>query len=232
MFRNSIKSLRDVFETDVMPGAVILVAGPPGSMKSTFIYSVLSSYLENTGNYGIYMTLEQSKDSLLNHMKGLGIRVPENLYTYDYGSTREVLSDTAKNIDFISMIEQIVQINKERLGKSFDCLGLDSLNALYTLSKNMPDLRIKIFHFFKMLQNNGITSFIIMELPRYGQVAQGVGNEAFLADGIIEMSFLELKNTTKLCMQVMKMRGVKHSRDKFVIYPEKEGLMFAREVFE
>ncbi|MEM2899227.1 MAG: ATPase domain-containing protein, partial [Thermoplasmata archaeon] len=81
MFRNSIKSLKDVFENDVMPGAVILVAGPPGSMKSTFIYSVLSSYLENTGNYGIYMTLEQSKDSLLNHMRGMGIRGPENLYT-------------------------------------------------------------------------------------------------------------------------------------------------------
>ena len=60
MLRDSIPGLERVFRTDIEAPKVILVTGPPGSMKSSFCYSVISSYLERSGEFGLYITLEES----------------------------------------------------------------------------------------------------------------------------------------------------------------------------
>jgi KaiC/GvpD/RAD55 family RecA-like ATPase len=71
VFRNSIQGLDKVFRTDIEAPKVVLVSGPPGSMKTSFCYSLMNSYLERTGEFGLYVTLEESADSHLRNMKSL-----------------------------------------------------------------------------------------------------------------------------------------------------------------
>ncbi|MEK6988485.1 MAG: ATPase domain-containing protein, partial [Candidatus Thermoplasmatota archaeon] len=59
-FRNSIDGLDRVIRTEVTPPKVVLVTGPPGSMKTSFCYSLMSRYLKETGEFGLYTTLEET----------------------------------------------------------------------------------------------------------------------------------------------------------------------------
>lgn len=234
MFKNTLKGIEEVFDTDVAPGSIIMVVGPPGCMKTSLILTVMSRFIESEGKAGMYMSLEQTATSLERQMDSIGLKAPKGLYLYGYADSRELSADTGRDVDVLKLIRDTIETNHKRLGDSFSCFALDSLNAVYALAGSMTDLRIKVYHFLRTMRERNITTFIIMEVPRYGQIPSGVGNEAFLADGVIEMGFLELQNTTKLYMQVLKMRATRHSRDKFSLHVEQEdgGLMVTKEVFE
>ncbi len=62
-FRNAIEGLDKVIRTDILPPKVILVTGPPGSMKTSFCYTLMSRYLKDTGEFGLYTTLEEATTS-------------------------------------------------------------------------------------------------------------------------------------------------------------------------
>src|SRR5207237_688219 len=53
-FRDAIDGLEKVIRTDITPPKVILVTGPPGSMKTSFCYTLMSRYLKDTGEFGLY----------------------------------------------------------------------------------------------------------------------------------------------------------------------------------
>ncbi len=66
MFKNTVTGLDKVFKDDIKRPKVILITGPPGSMKSSFIYSLLTTHLTNTNEFGVYTTLEESVSSHCN----------------------------------------------------------------------------------------------------------------------------------------------------------------------
>ena len=55
MFKNSIPGLDKIFRTDVEAPKVVLITGPPGSMKTSFVYTLMSTYLEKTKEFGLYV---------------------------------------------------------------------------------------------------------------------------------------------------------------------------------
>jgi KaiC/GvpD/RAD55 family RecA-like ATPase len=231
MFRDTVDGLNNVFETDVFQGAVILITGPPGSLKSGFAYNVLSKYLENTDEFGIYMTLEESTESHLRNMQSLGIVIPDNLLISDYSDIRSRFETEGEHPDFLKMIEGVIKFFKEKEGDKYTCFALDSLGALYSLTPT-EGLRAKMFHFFKMLRENNLTSLIVMETPKYSNIQHSVGSEGFLCDGIIEMGLIETQHDVMLYLQVQKMRATAHSRKKHLIEIGEEGLSVLGPVFE
>src|SRR5438046_686452 len=70
-FRDAIDGLEKVIRTDITPPKVILVTGPPGSMKTSFCYTLMSRYLKDTGEFGLYTTLEGSYRQLAGNEGGL-----------------------------------------------------------------------------------------------------------------------------------------------------------------
>src|SRR2546428_694529 len=72
-FRSAIEGLDKVIRSDILPPKVILVTGPPGSMKTSFCYTLMSRYLKDTGEFGLYTTLEETVQSHLRNMESLGI---------------------------------------------------------------------------------------------------------------------------------------------------------------
>ena len=234
MFRDTIEGLQSVFDNEIYHGAVILITGAPGCLKSGFTYNVLSEYLSKRDEFGIYMTLEETTESHLRNMKSLHITVPDNLLISDYSDIRTRFEDQTKDSDqpdFMVMIEGVIKFFKNKEGDRFTSFALDSLGALITLI-GKENLRSRMFNFFKMLRSYNLTSMIIMETPRGWDVAGSEGGEGFLCDGIIEFGNIENPHDVALYLQVLKMKAVSHSRRKHLIEVGENGLAVLGPIFE
>jgi len=233
VFRDTIEGLQNVFDNDVYQGAVVLVCGAPGCLKSGFTYNILTNNLKKHDEFGIYMTLEETTESHVRNMKSLNIDLPDNLLISDYSDirTRFENQDDEDQPDFMVMIEGVIKFFKNKEGDRFTCFALDSLGALITLI-GADNLRSRMFHFFKMLRNYNLTSFVIMETPRGWDVAKSEGGEGFISDGIIEFGSIENPHDVALYMQVLKMKATSHSRKKHLIEIGENGLAILGPIFE
>jgi len=231
MFRDTIDGLNNIFDNDVFPGAIILVRGPPGSLKSGFTFNLLSKNLESNDEFGVYMTLEETTESHLRNMESLGIKVPENLLISDYSDIRKRFETEDEHPDFMDMVENVIKFFKEKEGDRFTNFVLDSLGALYSLTPT-ENLRSKMFYFFKMLREMDLTSLIVMETPKFSNIQHSTGSEGFLVDGIIDMGTIETQHDIMLYMQVQKMRACSHSRKRHLLEIGEDGISILGPVFE
>ncbi len=226
MFQNTIKGLGKIFKTNNYENMIIMVEGYTGAMKSTFTYSMMSKYLDNNpGKIGLYATIEEPKESLLRNLKSIGIKPNDRIFIADYNRTREMYREESENTDFMELTEKLIISTKEERGDSFCVFALDSLNALYTLTKldNEQLMRMRIYYFYKLLRDAGLTSFILKEMPRSGQYLIKE-NENFLSDGVIELGIRRTMEGKKRYVEVIKMRQNDHSMKQYIMVVEDDGL--------
>jgi len=220
MFQTTIKGLDKIFTTNNYQKQAILVAGYAGTMKSTFVYSLMAKYLDNNDKkIGMYATLEQTKESLMMNIKNIGIKERKNLHIADYNRTRDMYKNESETADFLDLTERLIISTKEEHGNDFCVFALDSINSLYTLiaTEKPKDVRKRIYYFFKLLRDNDLTSFIIKETARPLNTfyAEGV-DEAYLVDGIIELGVKRIGDNKKRYIEVPKMRQNEHSMRPFI----------------
>jgi hypothetical protein len=85
MFKNSIPGLDKVFRTDIEPPKVVLITGPPGSMKTSFCYSLMSSS-EEEQEFGLCIN-PRGIGPKPQSMRSLGMKV---VPTWNLGRTFEL----------------------------------------------------------------------------------------------------------------------------------------------
>ena len=226
MFQHTIKGLDKIFRTNNYENMIIMVSGYTGTLKSTFTYSIISKYLDNNPDaIGLYATIEEPKESLLKNLRSVGIPENERIFIADYNRTREMYKEESENTDFLELTEKLILSTREERGDAFCVFALDSLNALYTLTKmdNEYLIRKRIYYFFKMLRDSNLTSFILHELPREPQYMVK-DNENFLADGVFELGIRRTLEGKKRYIEVIKMRQNNHSMKQYVIDLDQDGL--------
>lgn len=212
-----IKGLDELLEGGVPKKYITLLCGHAGTMKSSVGYSILYNSNREHGTKGIYLTLEQSKESIQEHMSRLGMPSEgmEDLVIIDLAKVRKDMArDHSKNeqIDWPTAIITALRNYKE----AYDCevLVFDSLAALYALT-SFTNPRAELFHFFEQLRDLQITNFLISEMPTDKMVYGIYGIEDFLSDGIIHLKVEQLGNATNLYLGVVKMRKTHHPRNFF-----------------
>lgn len=229
MFYDTIRGLEKVFHADIKPPKIIIVSGIPGTLKSSFVYFLLTKYVNTTGNFGLYATLEESTDSYLNNMESIGINPSVNLQISDYTDFR---GEDEDSIDYLQFTEKMITYFKETRGDEFTCFGFDSLGALYSLMPNNGiNMRKRMYQFFNMLRKNNLISFIIMERAINGD-SHLLGNEGFLSDGIIVLGLKRKQGRIVRYFQVEKMRAVAHSMEMHAMEVGSEGISVLGPIFE
>ncbi|MDH4123776.1 MAG: signal transduction protein [Thermoplasmata archaeon] len=228
MFKDSIQGLEKVFKIDVERPKVILVTGPPGSMKTSFCYTLMSKYLEKRNEFGLYTTLEESVDSHLKNMESLGVKLTTKMQISDLTDLREIdeidqVMGKKEEIDYLLFLERMIQKFKEDYGDKFSVFALDSLGALYSLMEDVDNMRKKMFYFFKMLRDSNLFTYVIMERSLMGD-SQLLGNEGFLADGIMMLGLDRQRGTLTRYLQVEKMRAADHSMERHALEIGKGGI--------
>ncbi len=223
-----VEGLDQKIERGIPKGHIVLVSGPTGSMKSTLTYYMGYRYLQNNkkGNV-VYISLEQSRESLIRQMVSLNMDIEKlpkgtEFNVFDWGLVRKMVkeSGTYENVDWIKAIE--TPVREYAREKKIDILILDSLQALYAIAQ-MENPRNQLFFLFETMRELGGTVFIISEAG-YNSMSFGTYDvEGFLADGIIHLSMERVGRTLGRYISVVKMRGVKHSTDYYPLLVDQRG---------
>ncbi len=231
LVRTFIRGFDDeVLRGGVPEGHVVLLRGASGTMKSSLAYYVLY-HNALQGIPGLYVTLEQSAGSLLEHIAGLGLRatqVSDALPILDLSRGREYLEELAGKVGTLAgkdvpqgeALLTVLQgkILDLRRRQNFGLLAIDSWDAL-ELVLEFRDRRTETFSFFEWLRDLGVTSLLVSEEPPLG-TASSVLEEEFLADGILHLRMAPVTETAfQRRIQCTKMRSVNQdSEDRTLLF--------------
>ena len=223
--KTSVKNLDERMGGGIPEGHVVLLCGRAGTMKSSLAFSMLYHAATSGGKRGIYLTLEQSRKSLLDHMTHLGlnpkgIEGTGGIVIVDMARLRkEGGFDDQQQIDWPQAVLTTVTNYKVKFG--CNVLVLDSLAALYALSY-FKNPRNDVFHFFDKLRTIGVTSIVISEMLEPDKMLFGqYGVEDFLADGIMHLEMSRTDKNVDLFLGVVKMRSTRHDRSYFPLIIER-----------
>lgn len=222
-----VEGLDDKMEGGIPAGNVVLLAGEPGTMKSTVAYHMAYDNALKDGRKGLYITMEQSRESLIQNMEGVGMRldaVGDKLSIVDIGLIRKNLN-VLGNKSWIEVLKMYARNMKDSQG--YEILILDSLPVLETLS-DFQNPRNDLFHFFEWIRDLGVTSVLIAEISRE-QAGYGPNGEDYLADGIISLMMAKVnEETVQRRIRVVKMRSSNHSSNLYSLLLEKGNFRIAR----
>ena len=235
-----IEGLDEVMQGGIPRGNVVLVSGVSGTMKSSVAFSTLFYNALEKKNC-IYLSLEQSYVSLLNHMVNLDFdlsrinliiatdlskleaRAEEaksstkgNLIIIDLAALRKEVRDTkmGERGNWLNVIKNVIK--KLKLHIELDLFVLDSMSALYVLS-DFENPRVDLFHLFEYFRDQAITSLLISEMPldrsKYGEFEI----EDFLSDGILFLDRTEKYRKVVRSIAIIKMRATKCDLDVYTL---------------
>ena len=182
---------------------IILVNGQPGTMKSTLSFYMIQQAAKQ-GVRSMYFSLEQTRESLLRQMEGIGINQnDEGVIVVDMVDLRKSMDGDEG--DWRDILKRYVKnVHAER---EFDIFVLDSMEAFKAMTEfNMGRQELK--DYFDWLRDLGMTVILITENRMQGHISEDCG-ELYLSDGIIELIMKELDNNqVQRWLRVMKMRGM------------------------
>ncbi len=206
-------------------GHVVLICGAPGTYKSSITLNLLANNCTNDRRKGLYITLEEPKESLFITAEGLGMPEwdDENLLIADLGMMR-LQHEADDEPGWIDYIENYIQ---RRVEDGTEIIVLDSLSALYSLD-DIENPRKELFRFFGAMRRLGVTIILISEVKNdkgsYGEYC-----EDFLSDGIIYLNHYDISDTeSQLRIKCVKMRHVHHSKNFFSLMVEDGKFQIAR----
>ena len=219
--RTYVRGLDEQLQGGVPAGHVVLVAGKPGTMKSSFSFNMLYHNAKEYGRGAVYVTLEQSRESLLANMAGLGMDatgLEKRLSVLDLSLIRKKLKQLS-NKSWIEVFKMYI----DNLDKTVDIgiLVIDSLPVLEVMGK-FEDPRDELFRLFEWLRDLGITSLLITEMEQDSDKFCRYG-EDFLSDGIIHLDLRREDRAVNLYMSVVKMRKTAHARGYFPLIFDEGG---------
>jgi KaiC/GvpD/RAD55 family RecA-like ATPase len=210
-----VLGLDEKMDGGVPAGSVNLVSGAAGSLKTTLAYSVLVRNALEAGRKGLYLSMEQHKESLLANMEAFGLEPHPDVKVVDIATLRSDVSG-GKKPDWVKGITQTLKRYRKESG--CDLIALDSLDALYALA-DFTKPRNDIFQFIESVRALDCTSFLLVESPRDSDRFGQHGVEEFLADGIVHLRLRESEvgaaTAVKRYLGVVKMRGVNHPMDYY-----------------
>lgn len=209
--RTYVRGLDESLGGGIPDGQVILLCGAPGTMKSSFACSILYQNALQDGRRSAYFTLEQGRDSLLDHMTSLGMadeKARENLHILDMGSLRRNLGVLQGRGSWLELFK--MHCNNAIRADKIGILVIDNLEVLETMAK-MQDRRQELFFLFEWLRDLGPPTFLVSERPFAADPTGPVADEAYLADGIIELGIYPVGDLgVERRLRVVKLRGTKH----------------------
>ncbi len=221
----SFKLFVEGFDEEILgipEGHVVLISGPPGTMKSSLAYNILYNHAKSNGVRGLYVTLEQDRQSLETHMAGLGMDpndISDKISVQDFSRIRRGIQELDEKAEsggggypWMEVLKKHLLDLKDEM--NYELLVIDSLPVLETIS-DMKNRRTDMFHLFGWLKNLGVTTFIIHEISPDPNV---VHDEDYLADGLLYVTMDRVGDTDVYRrIRCVKMRGVDHDTGYFTL---------------
>jgi len=181
-------------------GAIILLAGNPGTGKSSLAARFLYEGALN-GEHVLYINFVEPKEDFYSHMKSLGMdfaRLEEK------GLLHYVEALTI--IDEEALLAQLEEMARYVLEEGVKRVVVDSISVMLQIVGDKSRAREIIQNFFvNGLKKLGAATILIAEHP-YGATMVGYGVEEFVVDGVIVLKMLTVKGKASRIMELRKAR--------------------------
>ncbi|TLZ53543.1 MAG: tetratricopeptide repeat protein [Methanobacteriota archaeon] len=207
-----VEGLDEALNGGIPEGHVVVIAGPPGTMKSSLCLTVATYNAAKERRPSLYITLEESRESFQIQAGSLGLPLEDAAGLLMFLDARDLRASVPRAGDdwvdaFAAGLEAL------RTERPFDLLVLDSLEGLEAIAR-FTDRRRAIFRLFERLRSLAVTTLVIAERPDilfHGNVVYGRWSEDFLADGILHLR-QHLVSDVEVArrIRIVKMRGTRH----------------------
>ncbi len=223
---SGIQGLDELIEGGYEKGSSILLTGGAGTGKTTFALQFLHYGAQTLNEPGIFITFEEDRESLLRHSSRFG---------WDFDALEKkglftVLAYKPHQVNKLMQegggpIRDTIQSMKAKR------LAIDSITAYGLLFQDEYQKRESILEFFDLLRKWGCTSLIVSELPPH--IAEVKENSVgFLTDAIVALYYQkrEDKDVRVHSMEILKMRGTKHTNKVCALTFESNGVVIYPDV--
>jgi circadian clock protein KaiC len=220
-YRTHVHGLDENIGGGIPDGSIVLLSGTAGTMKSSLAYYMLYANAKNDAVPGLYVSLEQSRDSLLRQMHGLRFdgALKANLDILDLGEVRM----KTEGANWLDTFKFAIEETRKRM--RYDLLVIDSLGALSMISE-LTRPREDLFRMFEWLRSLNITTLLISEMPVGTYQYYGGEETDFLSDGIIHLKMVDVGETdVQRRLRCVKLRETDHSSSYYSFY-YKDGSFF------
>ena len=204
----------------------MLLVGSAGVGKSLFGLQFLYNGAKSYNEPGIYISFEEGRDSLYRHSSNFGWDFEElerkNLFRileYKPHQVEKLMADGGG-----TMRSAIKEVGAKRL-------VIDSITSYSLLFKDEYQKRENILELFEYLKKWNCTSLIISELPpKVAEVKEG--SVGFLTDAIIALYYSKHRESEERAhsLEILKMRGTKHTSKVLALQFENKGLVVYSDV--
>jgi KaiC/GvpD/RAD55 family RecA-like ATPase len=204
--RTYIDDFDDLIGGGIPRGHVCLLSGPSGTMKTSIALYTLHRNSEK-GIHPLYISLEETKESLREGMRSLGLEGDSD-FVVDIGRLRTDHAEVEEEGRWMDVLKQF--ITKRRRYRKVELLVIDSITGLYSLT-DMRDPHRELFHFFAFLRSLEITSLLVFDMGEDGRYPN---SEDTIADGLFQVGFHQSPDgLVRLKLRCAKLRHTEHSRD-------------------
>jgi circadian clock protein KaiC len=197
VFRTGVEGL-DTLVGELYPPYTVLVAGHPGSGKTTLAASIC--YFNTVkGNKCLYVTVYEEKEKFYRFMEKLGLRFRD---VEEKGLFKFIRFPLALDVD-----KALEVISKTVSEEGFDIVVVDSVTALIDVLKLDVEKRALLLNYFYQLPTitNGLL-ILIAELP-HSREALDLGSAEFIADAVIILKNVIEEGFAIRLMEIRKVRG-------------------------
>jgi KaiC/GvpD/RAD55 family RecA-like ATPase len=214
--RTYIQNFDDNLQGGIPKGQVVLVTGTPGTMKSSLAYSILYRNALENQTPSVYMTLEQSRENLLQQMAMMGMddeRAKEYVHVLDLGLIRKSLTQLSAKGTWLQVFKMYADSLRHSLG--YEILVVDSLDVLDMAAQMNENRRTELFYLFEWMRNLGVTSLLVSE-NQPDRMFEQKYDEGYLADGVISLKLQEIGETDiQRRIRAVKLRSTNHKTGYF-----------------
>jgi len=218
--RTGINGFDELIEGGFERESIVLVVGASGTGKTLlsmqFLYKGATEYNEP----GVFISFEEEREPLFKHSLQFG---------WDFDALEK------KNVFRLLTYKphQVTKILEEGGGQIRDALAevgakrvvIDSMTAYGLLYKDEYKRREKILEFYNLLRKWGVTSIVISE-DRPKDVEEEEGGIGFISDAVVSLYYEhdQEKGIRIHSLEVLKMRGTKHTNKICAMNFEKDGI--------
>jgi circadian clock protein KaiC len=201
-----------------------LIIGNTGAGKSIFATQFLVEGIKK-GEKGLYITFEEEKENFFENMSAFGWNLEELEKKGDFVFL-EYSPEKVKTMleEGGGIIENIV------LRKKIQRVVIDSITSFELLFDSDIEKREASISLFNLLGKWNCTSLLTYEGNPF-KANTSSGSVSFESDSIVLLYFLRGKKQRDRYIEVLKMRGTKHSRYVYPVSIEKNGIVVGTRPF-
>ncbi|MBN2142428.1 AAA family ATPase [Candidatus Woesearchaeota archaeon] len=221
-----IEDLDKILDGGIPEKNIILLAGSAGTGKTTLTMQFLCGACSNMDEKTLFLSLNEQDLKLVENFKSF------SFFNEDWiNKNKLVLVDVRtaipadnpdksvfKSVDVLNFIyEQLDRYKPKRL-------VIDSISAICKRFDDPDHVRKFLFDLGNLLLFKGCSAILVSEVEPGARRYSNFGVEEFICDGIIYLDHIEKNYRLRKTLQVVKMRGCKHSEEQFLLDISESGI--------